>query len=92
MEFKSKVKTVYACFAVSKKSEQTKKTGGRNHKTNKRQNRRKKQRKKETKITILKAKLKQYSTLLLFVVILIMVIVGSSITLSECESGYRKVH
>ena len=89
MEFKSKVKTVYACIGVSK---QTKKTGGKNHKTKNRQNRRKTQRKKETKLTILKAKLKQYSTLLLFVVILIMVIVGSSITFSECENGYRKVH
>ena len=78
-------------IGLSKKLGKSKKKGRQNQATNERQKRREKEPKERTKITMLKAKLKQSPGPLLFLLILTMVIVGTNLNMIQCEKGFRIV-
>ena len=78
-------------IGLSKKLGRSTKEGRHNQATNERQKRREKEPEERTKITMLKAKLKQSPGPLLFLLILTMVIVGTNLNMIQCEKGFRIV-
>ena len=99
MDFKSKLKNIfeYAGDYVGEKTEESKKKIREKQKARNRQKREKRKQRENnknkdpTKVEVIAAKFNQFSGVFLFVLLLIIVAAGSTLSVVKCKVGYRIV-